>query len=230
MQSAFHLRRFSSLALCAIALCASTRSARAQYDITRAGDPIVAIYNTVAGGNSTASTAGTGIGQYPAAEAAPNAIDNNTATKYLNFGAGTSGQSSATQGTMTGFYVTPSAGSSILTGIRFATANDAAARDPLQITLEGTNATGAALDQGASYSLIYSGTTGLATDPGRLTLGPVVNFTNTNAYTTYRLLVTAQRGVANSVQFSEVQLLVPEPGSLALLALSGGLLVRRRRA
>ena len=140
------------------------------------GDPIVAIWNTTASGNSTASTAGTAAaGQYPAAEAAPNAVDGLANTKYLNFGGGGgAGVQTTSKGLGTGFYITPSVTDSIVQSFQFTAANDAVNRDPLTITIEGTNATGAALAQGSSWALIYSGTTGLDTDPGRNTAGVMV--------------------------------------------------------
>ena len=206
-------------------------------DVTAPGDPITGIFNTVAGGNSNTSTAGFGIGQFPSGEPPPNAIDNQFTNpypagqgKYLNFGMGTQGTSSATQGTQTGFFVTPASGPSIINAVRFAAANDSATRDPLAITIEGSNAV-SGLDQGSAWTLIYSGTSGLDVDPGRFTQGPIVNFVNLVPYSSYRLLVTAQRGVDNSVQYGEVELIgttVPEPSVIMVLGL-GGLLLGRRR-
>ena len=209
-------------------------------DVTAPGDPITGIFNTVAGGNSNTSSAGLGVGQFPAAEPPANAIDNNFTNpypvgggKYLNFGSGTQGTSSATQGTGTGFFVTPASGKSIVNAIRFAAANDSATRDPLAVTLEGSNAV-SGLDQGSAWTLIYSGTSGLDVDPGRFAQGPIVNFVNAVPYSSYRLLVTAQRGVDNSVQYGEVELIgtsVPEPSVITVLGLGvGGLLLGRRRA
>lgn len=221
----------SSLACTALGVFAMAQDAAAQ-DVIAPGSPIVAIYNTTAGGNSTASTAGTASeGQYPTNEPAPAAIDNNTATKYLNFGTGGgSSVSSATKGVGTGFYVTPTDGASVVRSFRITTANDAPARDPLAITIEGSNATGDALALGASWTLLYSGSTGIETDPGRFIAGPILGFENSTSYSSYRVLTTAQRASANSVQFSEFELYVPEPGSVGLaLFASAGLLFRRRR-
>jgi hypothetical protein len=216
--------------------CCAYQSFAVGTDVTTPGDPITGIWQTVAGGNSTLALGGPNhdAGHYPDGEPPPAAIDNNFAspngTKYLNFGNGNEGQSSATQGTGTGFFVTPSAGKSIVTGFRIAAANDAPERDPLAITLEGSNAL-SGLDQGSNWSLIYSGVSGLATDPGRFIFGPEVDFINAVPYSSYRLLVTQQRGVANSVQYGEVELLgtiVPEPSVIMVLGL-GGLLLGRRR-
>lgn len=184
------------------------------------GDPIVGIHNTFVGGNSTTSLPGSGAGTFPDGEAPLKGIDNSVDSKYLNFGYGTGDNA----GFNTGFFVTPAYGASIVTAIQFATANDGDARDPLTITLEGSNAIGTDLELGSSWSPIYSGPSGLLNfAASRKTWGDTVSFGNTAAYTSYRLLVTSHRGAANSMQFSEVQLFgspVPEPSSLLLTGLA----------
>ena len=188
-------------------------------NITLPSDPIYAIWDTTAGGDSTASNAeqtGSAYGLLPA-----NAIDANVYTKYLNFGNGPESESSATKGVGTGFYVTPSMGKSILTGFYFATADDSAERDPMSLTIEGSNATGDDLTLGSSWTQIYSGTSGVAIDPGRSAWGSLVSLAaNSTSYASYRLLVTGQRDVANCIQYGEVSLkgyAIPEPSSLVVL-------------
>src|SRR5262249_57515534 len=92
-------------------------------------NPIVGIVATPGSATSTAGTVGTtpNVNNWPAAESPPNAIDNNTATKYLNFAK-----------TNTGFIVTPSA-MSVLTSFQLFTANDSPERDPTTVSIEGTN-------------------------------------------------------------------------------------------
>lgn len=228
------MKRHHLFALLAIALVSvSARSAGAA-TIFAPGDPISPIWKTVAGGDSTASAPGTAAaGNFPAAEAAPNAIDGKVATKYLNFGTGGGAAvSTVTKGVGTGFYITPKFGPSIATGVQFTTANDEPARDPISISLEGTNATGADLTLGASWAVIFTGNAGLDVDPGRQKLGLKIDFPNTVGYSSYRLLITAQRANANSVQYSEVQLFgttVPEPSAALLIALGGvGLVIAAR--
>ncbi|CAF3891320.1 unnamed protein product [Adineta steineri] len=173
--------------------------------ITRAGDPIVGIYNTSAGmstgcinGSFSSST-----------EMPPEAIDNLTSTKYLNFGStGGFGIEAPAPGVDTGFYVTPTiSDNSIATALLFATANDSPNRDPITVTLEGSNSN--ALDIGSSWTLIYSGSTGIdpTIDPGRQQYVTQQNFSNAIAYKSYRLLITSQRGSDWAVQYSEAQII-----------------------
>jgi len=162
------------------------------------GLPIVGIAAAPGSTTSAIAVAGTGGNAYPASESPDLAIDGNTATKYLNFAK-----------TNTGLIVTIPGGLATVTAIRFTTANDVPERDPLAVTLEGANASdpAAAAAAGSAWTLLYSGASGLATDPGRFTSGPTVTFANTARFTTYRLLVTNVRNAsgANSMQFSEVQ-------------------------
>lgn len=187
----------------------TSTTAQATVAITRAGDSIVEVYNTVAG----SSTGGKGYSL--GGEGASSAIDNSTSSKYLNFGyRGISPPPSSTAefyqpGAGTGYYVTPAIGSaSVATTVLFATANDFRNRDPISMTLEGTNATGTALDLGSSWTLIYSGPTGIdpIIDPGRMTYVTQQVFSNTIAYRSYRLLITAQQGNGSGVQYSEAQI------------------------
>jgi hypothetical protein len=182
-------------------------------DVTAPGNPIVGVAATVGNALSTLASVGTvpNTNNYPATESPPNAIDNLLTTKYLNF-----------QQTGTGFIVTPSA-LSVLTGVRLAAGNDAPERDPLTISIEGTNSPNATTTLNSVWALVYNGVSGLATDPGRDTFGATISFTNILPFTSYRVLVQSVRtpGSANSFQFDEIELLrpVPEPSSLILAGL-----------
>ena len=231
-----------------VAVVAWASSHAVAQKVTNPGDPIVGIWQTAIGGNSTASTAGTAnAGQYPAGEPPAQAIDGRylspygatapQGSKYLNFGTGGgSGVSAITKGVGTGYYVTPAIGPSIVTGIQIATANDAPERDPLTVSIEGSNATGADLALGSSWTVIQSSVNlGIDTNPGRFILAPIVTFANTTPYTSYRVLVQSQRASANSTQYGELNLFsaIPEPSTIALAA--AGLLglvvaVRRRKS
>lgn len=91
-------------------------------DITQPQDPILATSQ-----NS------------PASEGVRNAIDGSLGTKYLNFDT-----------LNAGFFVTPEAGLSVVTGLRFTSANDAPERDPTRFELSGSN-------DGQQYTLVAEG-------------------------------------------------------------------------
>jgi hypothetical protein len=169
--------------------------------ITRVGDPIIGLYNTIAGGPTGGSS---GVYSSPFEEP-PYVLDGSTHTKYLNFGSG------GVPGLNTGFYITPTASNaSVARALRFGTANDSPYRDPITVTFEGSNASSVgALDLGSSWTLIYNGPTGISPviDPGRSIYVTQQDFSNTIAYAYYRLLVTSKRGSDNSVQYSEVQII-----------------------
>jgi len=198
-------------------------------DITAAGDPIVGIASTPGTSISLAAAAGGGSGNaFPTAESPANAINNNQADKYLNF-----------QQANAGFITTIATNGPKATvkGFRFSTGNDAVERDPATITIEGTNDANPTTTLNSSWTSIYSGVSGLATDPGRNTFGSQISFAESAAFSSYRVLITAVRtpGTANSFQFGEIELIgntaTPEPGSLALIGAMGvGLLARRRKA
>ena len=206
----FHRRTGLCLA---VALFGSAAPVRAQLiDVTAPGNPIVGVAATVGSPTSTLATVGTiaNFNNYPAAESPPNSIDNLLTDKYLNF-----------QQSGAGFIVTPAA----LTRLT--------ALDPATISLEGTNSPNATTTLNSTWSLIYSGISGLATDPGRDTFGATVNFTNTLTFASYRMLVSTVRtpASANSFQFDEIELFtpVPEPTSLVLAGLGLGAVLHRFR-
>ncbi|CAF1629100.1 unnamed protein product [Rotaria sordida] len=185
----------------------TTTTARLLVNITQPGDSIVGICNTIAGGSTGAVNF-----SYPSNENPANAIDGSLSTKYLNGGdSSPSCSGSSAGGINTGFYVTPTiSNASVAIGLLFATAADSPSRDPITVTLEGTNATGTtALDLGSSWTLIYSGSTGISssTDPGRQTYVSQQNFSNTIAFESYRLLITSKRGTANSAQYAEAHII-----------------------
>ncbi len=221
--------KYKSL-IAAVLAVGATLSQTHAVDITVAGDPI--------GGGQLVGTTftigkvgiGAGVNQWPAAENPPNAIDNNNTTKYLNFGKEN-----------TGYIVTPVFGSSVVTGARFATANDSPERDPLSFSLYGSNTQVASSNPGDTFSLANftlittQGIAGFAADPGRnVTVAPET-FANATAYTDYLLVFPTLRNSAsaNSMQIGDAILTgsaVPEPATLGLLGLSTvGLMAFRRR-
>ncbi len=111
-------------------------------------------------------------------------------------------------GANTGVYLTLERGASYLIAIQFSAANNLPARDPLALTIEGSNQISSALALGSSWTLIYNGSTGLDTDPGRYNDGTVQYIPNNIiSYSSYRLLITSKRSIQNAVQYSEVMLL-----------------------
>jgi hypothetical protein len=110
-----------------------------------------------------------------------------------------------------GCVVKPNAGGTVVTAMRFYTANDAPERDPADYKLEGS------VDGGATYTLIASNAmtlpdgrnaSGGAPDP-LLSFVKEVSFPNTNGYLSYRLTFSHLKGGAGqgSFQLGEIELL-----------------------
>ena len=112
---------------------------------------------------------GYGAGNFVPTERPQNAIDGIFTNKYLNFGFCDRWNTfnSSDCGLNTGFYVTVQQGASVIEGLRFFTGNDFPPRDPITMTMEGSNQTAALLMFGSSWTLIYNGSCGLDVDPGR---------------------------------------------------------------
>ncbi|MGH8310106.1 MAG: hypothetical protein ACRETX_09975, partial [Steroidobacteraceae bacterium] len=184
------------------ALLSIHTSASAQLvDITAPGDPIVGVAATPGSSTSSLAVPGTlaNFNNYPPAETPAMAIDDLVATKYLNF-----------QKMNAGWIATPSTTDQPVTGIRFVTGNDSPERDPMTLVLEGTNDLNATTTLNSTWVTIYSGVSGLATDPGRNAPGAVAHVANAQSFRSYRMLVTTVRElpvIANSFQFAEVELL-----------------------
>jgi hypothetical protein len=166
----------------------------------------------------------------PPAESPSRAIDNNPATKYLNFGR---------EGT--GLIITPAAGSTTVGGLQMTTANDAPGRDPSLYELYGTNSPIISLANSTgdseAWTLISAGALNLPGDPAinldqRGVEAPALFFANSTAYTSYKILFPENKfdtGV-NSIQFSELKLLaVPEPSTAVAMLGMGTLVAARRR-
>jgi hypothetical protein len=145
-------------------------------------------------------------GNTPSGENATHVIDGLT-SKYLNFGAN---GGSPFVGPV-GFVVNPSMGRTIVTALRFYTANDSEDRDPADYILAGSN------DGGNTYTTISSGPLALPSgrNNGGLSLDPTtqymqqVLFTNSVGYTTYKVSFTKVKTPASAVamQIGEVEIL-----------------------
>jgi len=168
-------------------------------------DLVVPIKNTVAGDLNVLAVAGD-FGGDGNEQLADDAIDGDLGTKYLNGAHST--------GLHTGLVVVPNVGKSIVTGFRMGTADDMPDRDPLEVTLEGSDAADAAKAGGDGFTLLYEGPSGLDKTPRRKRLGRTIIFENKHAYRAYRLLVTKIRGASGGTQYSEFELLgvATQPG------------------
>lgn len=170
--------------------------------LTDTNETIFGIFNTTAGGSSSSATS---IQQYHSSESPENVFDRNVNTKYYNYGLSSLPNSST--GINSGFYFTVKRGSSLLIAVQFCTANDHPDRDPLTMTIEGTNHISTLLTDGSSWTLIYNGTTGLENTTQRYTNGTNIRLSNRFVwYLSYRLLITSKRGIDDGVQYSEVYL------------------------
>jgi hypothetical protein len=134
--------------------------------------------------------------------AVANAIDNTLGTKW---GCNVSSPPNV------GCVITPSAGATVVSGLRIYTANDTTGRDPADYKLEGS------INGGGSYTLIASNsialpdgrnTTAVPPDP-LTTFVREVSFPNSNAYTSYRLTISHLKGgdTFGQMQLGELELL-----------------------
>lgn len=159
-------------------------------DVTAPGDELVRVDGENDGDGND--------GPPPGAEMVENVI-NNVGQKHLNF-----------LDLGSGFIVTPSAGETIVTGLRLFTANDAVPRDPASYVLEGQSGDG-------EFTVISQGDLNLPDErnPGGdtpLDLSSAhqeISFENSTAYTSYRLTFPTVKDAdaANSMQIAEVEFL-----------------------
>jgi hypothetical protein len=168
--------------------------------VLQPSDPVWALKVSDQGGASHRAAIANG-------EVAANALDGNLATKYYTF----FDDDRHAPGIGSGLVVSVRS-AVVVTALQFATANDENGRDPVAITLEGSNQAHAEDDGSAAFTLIYAGSTGLEADPGRQSWGPAVVFANVTAFRTYRLLVTRKRDPGTfGLQYSEFRLGSPAP-------------------
>ena len=135
-------------------------------------------------------------------------FDSNTITIYSAYGACNYYTILTSCGEKTGLYLSLARGTSLLVAFRYYFAASASSLiDPMTVTIEGSNQVASALLSGSSWTLIYSGSSGL----DYIGLGQSGTeqwlFNNTIWYSSYRILVTSKRGVGNLVSYSELQLL-----------------------
>ncbi len=185
--------------LTALLVAAGSASAA---NILSPGDPIIAIGLVGSGSN------------YPGGEAPSNVIDGDSSTKYLNFAEERSG-----------FIVTPGS-PTIASSIVFTTANDAPERDPASFSIWGTNDTirsgDNSLGNQESWTPILTNTA-LNLPTERFTAGAPVDFTNSLAFSSYRVTFDTVRDAifANSMQIADVQLFTGLGGTGSTILSSG---------
>ena len=90
-------------------------------------------------------------------------------------------------------------------GFQICTGNDREDRDPITVTIEGSDVVRIKLPLGSSWNLISNGSAGLSTNPGRYRWETAQYLLNTNQYSNYRFLTSNKRVAGNSVEYSEVQ-------------------------
>ena len=166
---------------------------------------IYAVWNTFAGGSNTLATENsTGAGTYFTGGPPDNLFDNNLNTKYSSRGNSSSGLNDYA-GLNTGFYLTVAQCQPVLIGFRFGNAYSNSEREPLRITIEGTNC--ANVGSCLNWTLLYNnGSAGLDIQENSLDYGEYQPISNNNIYQSYRFLVTAKRNTSSFVSYSEVQL------------------------
>jgi hypothetical protein len=154
----------------------------------------------------------------PAAEPVTMAIDRTT-SKWLGYGS--DGNNAAPFTGPQAFIVTPALGKTIVSVLRFYTANDTEGRDPADYTLEGSNNGGQTWTPIAGSALALPA----ARNAAALPLDPLtqnlqeVRFANSAAYLSYRWTVNNVKDNAgvHSLQIAEIELLglpSPEPPSI----------------
>ncbi|MCA9234056.1 MAG: CotH kinase family protein [Planctomycetales bacterium] len=151
---------------------------------------------------------------YPGDESPPNTVDSNPFTKYLNFA-----------GENSGLIITPNSGASILRSFQLTTANDAEGRDPASYEIYGTNDPVTSADNSTGlqedWTLISSGSLSLPT--ARFTDGPVVSFSNSTSYTSYKIVFPTLKIANNAMQFADIHMYETSNGTGAQIQAAGDL-------
>ena len=157
---------------------------------------------------------------FPGAEGPENVIDQDPATKYLNFGEERSG-----------FIVTPAFGAVAASSFQITTANDAVERDPATWEIYGTNEAITTPNNGVgdeqNWTLIDSGSLDLPA--GRGEVAPEVAINNTSgAFSSYRVIfpTVKDEAAANSMQIAEFALLAEDNGVLEVNRQTGEVVLR----
>ncbi|QDU57239.1 hypothetical protein [Aeoliella mucimassa] len=147
------------------------------------GDPVLAIDLDISTGSEVRE-----------AQLADFMLDGDTYTKMLNRG-----------GDNAGFIVTPST-ASVVQSFTMTTANDSESRDPASYLLYGTNdpitSVEASNGREEDWTLIVSGDLTLPSD--RETLSSPISFTNSNSYSSYKMVWPTIKGSGSLTQVAEI--------------------------
>lgn len=165
------------------------------------------IWNTSIGGDSQYSSPGYTAGRYWPTQPPENVFDSNYTTAYCNRGPCNSTSTLAQScGTQTGLFFTYPRGTILLKSFRMITGGRVS-RDPIWISIEGSNHNPSVLNLGSSWTLLYNGTSGLDINPGREKPGTYQFITNNNiAFASYRILTLAKRGLESCTEIGEIEL------------------------
>jgi hypothetical protein len=142
------------------------------------------------------------MGTYVNGQPPDNLIDSSLSSRYSSRGSSVSNDSIA--GLNTGFFATAGQCQPVLVGFRLVNAYPDVDREPLTLTVEGTNCAGVLAC--TNWMLLYNGSTGLDTAGTALDYGDYRSISNTVVYTSYRFLMTSKRNVSTLVTYGEVQL------------------------
>lgn len=163
---------------------------------------IFAVWNTFAGGNNTVATVGSAVGTYVNGQPPDNLIDTSLTSRYSSRGSSLNNDSIA--GLNTGFFATVAQCQPVLVGFRLANAYPDVDREPLTLTVEGTNCTDVIAC--VSWMLLYNGSTGLDVVATAYGYGDFRPISNSAIYKSYRFLMTSKRSVSSLVTYGGVQL------------------------
>ncbi|CAF1004065.1 unnamed protein product [Adineta steineri] len=173
----------------------------------RTNETVYNIWNTTAGSSSIYAVSGYYSGNYYPSGSAQIAFDGNLSTRACSYGACNSSFGALACGTQAGFYLTMNGGPKVLVAFYMSTSFEptSRARDPMTITIEGSNLNGSTLILGSSWTLIYNGSAGFIINPGRAAWGTLQLIPNPLiAFASYRLLVTSKQGSDTCSSYGEV--------------------------
>jgi hypothetical protein len=164
---------------------------------------IFGVWNTFAGGANTLATENpSGIGTYYTGQNPDNLIDSSLTSRYSSRGSSTG--SDATAGLNTGFFASVPQCLPTLVGFRLINAYPNIERDPLTLTVEGTNCD--IVIACTNWTLLYNGSSGLENMGNVLDYGEFQSIWNNVTYRSYRFLMTSKRNISSFVSYGGVQL------------------------